>query len=213
TAHLASLGARIVVGYIGDSAPAEQLVASLNAAAGSSGPRAVAVCADVSDPVQVERLFDAAQAAFGRDLHIVVTAAGFQDAAYPAIRCSMTHRPRLTPAASRRERQQDGPGWRPSSQSCCTEDRLAGGAHQLRHGAWRRRRPVQQCRPSRAPAGRLDARGRCLHPPARWVELQERASAGSTSTSPHRAAWRRNCANLLLDARGQRVHTCPSVRR
>ncbi|VAI83612.1 unnamed protein product [Triticum turgidum subsp. durum] len=85
TAHLASLGARIVVGYIGDSAPADQLVASLNAAAGSSGPRAVAVCADVSDPVQVERLFDAAQAAFGRDLQIVVAAAGFQDAAYPAI--------------------------------------------------------------------------------------------------------------------------------
>ncbi|KAF7107260.1 hypothetical protein CFC21_107909 [Triticum aestivum] len=86
TAHLASLGARVVVGYIGDSAPADQLVASLNAAAaGSSAPRAVAVCADVSDPVQVERLFDAAQAAFGRDLHIVVVAAGFQDAAYPAI--------------------------------------------------------------------------------------------------------------------------------
>lgn len=88
TAHLASLGARVVVGYIGDSAPADQLVASLNAAAAagsSGGPRAVAVCADVSDPAQVEGLFDAAQAAFGRDLHIVVAAAGFQDAAYPAI--------------------------------------------------------------------------------------------------------------------------------
>ena len=79
SSHLASLGALVVVGYIGDPAPAEQLVASLNNGA------AVAVCADVSDPAQVERLFDAAQAAFGRDLHIVVAAAGVQDAAYPAI--------------------------------------------------------------------------------------------------------------------------------
>ncbi|CAM0913413.1 unnamed protein product [Alopecurus aequalis] len=77
SSHLASLGAHVVVAYIGDPAPAEQLVASLNGA--------VAVCADVSDPAQVERLFDAAQAAFGPDLDIVVTTAGVQDAAYPAI--------------------------------------------------------------------------------------------------------------------------------
>lgn len=38
------------------------------------------------------------------------------------------------------------------------------------------------------------------------------ASSGSTSTSPHHAAWRRNCVNLLLDASGQRVHTCPWLR-
>lgn len=84
TSHLASLGARVVVGYIGDPAPADNLVATLNTT--SSGPnRAIAVCADVSDPAQVERLFDAAEAAFGAELHIVVAAAGFQDAAYPAI--------------------------------------------------------------------------------------------------------------------------------
>ncbi|KAG2662207.1 NADPH-dependent aldehyde reductase-like protein, chloroplastic [Panicum virgatum] len=83
TEHLASLGARVVVGYVGDPAPAEQLVAALNS--GSRAPRAVAVGADVSDPAQVARLFDAAQAAFGPDLHILVAAAGVQDAAYPPI--------------------------------------------------------------------------------------------------------------------------------
>uniref|UniRef100_A0ACD6AD19 Uncharacterized protein n=1 Tax=Avena sativa TaxID=4498 RepID=A0ACD6AD19_AVESA len=85
TSHLASLGARVVVGYIGDPAPADQLVAMLNAGRSGSGPRAIAVSADVSDPAQVEGLFDAAQAAFGADLHILVAAAGFQDATYPAI--------------------------------------------------------------------------------------------------------------------------------
>ncbi|XP_010227937.1 NADPH-dependent aldehyde reductase-like protein, chloroplastic [Brachypodium distachyon] len=92
TTHLASLGARVVIGYIGDPATADNLVASLNDSASGSGPnpngaapRAIAVRADVSDPAQVERLFDAAQAAFGAELHIVVAAAGFQDAAYPAI--------------------------------------------------------------------------------------------------------------------------------
>ncbi|XP_051204491.1 NADPH-dependent aldehyde reductase-like protein, chloroplastic [Lolium perenne] len=86
TTHLATLGARVVVAYIGDPAPAEQLVASLNSAAvPGMGTRAIALCADVSDPAQVERLFDAAQAAFGPNLHILVTAAGVQDAAYPAI--------------------------------------------------------------------------------------------------------------------------------
>ncbi|PUZ78026.1 hypothetical protein GQ55_1G420200 [Panicum hallii var. hallii] len=87
TAHLASLGARVVVGYVGDPAPAEQLVAALNS--GSGAPRAVAVGADVSDPAQVARLFDAAQAAFGPDLHVLVAAAGVQDAAYPSIADTM----------------------------------------------------------------------------------------------------------------------------
>lgn len=86
TAHLASLGARVVVGYVGDPAPAEQLVAALNNSGGSAAPpRAVAVDADVSDPAQVARLFDAAEAAFGPDLHVLVAAAGVQDAAYPRL--------------------------------------------------------------------------------------------------------------------------------
>lgn len=81
--HLASLGARVVVGYIGDPAPADQLVAALND--NKDQPRAVAVAADVSDPAQVARLFDAAEAAFGPDLHVLVAAAGVQDASYPRI--------------------------------------------------------------------------------------------------------------------------------
>jgi 3-oxoacyl-[acyl-carrier protein] reductase len=86
-AHLASLGARVVVGFIGDPAPADQLVAALNnsSPAGNSDPRAVAVAADVSDPAQVARLFDAAEAAFGPELHVLVAAAGVQDATYPRI--------------------------------------------------------------------------------------------------------------------------------
>uniref|UniRef100_A0A0E0L8Q4 Ketoreductase domain-containing protein n=1 Tax=Oryza punctata TaxID=4537 RepID=A0A0E0L8Q4_ORYPU len=87
TAHLVSLGARVVVGYVGDPAPAEQLVAALNDdfAAGDPAPRAVAVAADVSDHAQVSRLFDAAEQAFGPDLHVLVAAAGVQDDAYPRI--------------------------------------------------------------------------------------------------------------------------------
>ncbi|CAO2040380.1 unnamed protein product [Urochloa humidicola] len=84
TSHLASLGARVVVGYIGDPAPADHLVAALNSAC-THPPRAVAVAADVSDPAQVAGLFDAAEAAFGPDLHVLVTAAGVQDASYPRI--------------------------------------------------------------------------------------------------------------------------------
>lgn len=93
--HLASLGARVVVGYIGDSAPADQLVASLNSSSAPAPapadndsrppPRAVAVSVDVSDPAQVAQLFDAAEAAFGPDLHVLVAAAGVQDASYPRI--------------------------------------------------------------------------------------------------------------------------------
>ncbi|KAL6911626.1 hypothetical protein ACP4OV_000431 [Aristida adscensionis] len=88
TAHLASLGARVVVGYVGDPAPAEQLVAALNSAAAggpAAPPRAVAVAADVSDAAQVAVLFDAAQVAFGPALHVLVAAAGVQDASYPSL--------------------------------------------------------------------------------------------------------------------------------
>ncbi|EAY99939.1 hypothetical protein EE612_032348 [Oryza sativa] len=87
TAHLVSLGARVVVGYVGDPDPAEKLVAALNASAtaGEPAPRAVAVAADVSDHAQVSRLFDAAQEAFGPDLHVLVAAAGVQDGAYPRV--------------------------------------------------------------------------------------------------------------------------------
>ncbi|CAD6204059.1 unnamed protein product [Miscanthus lutarioriparius] len=95
--HLASLGARVAVAYIGDPAPALELVSTINknsssaghAGAGEEGesqqPRAVAVEADVSDAAQVRALFDAAEAAFCGELHILVTAAGLLDFSYPTL--------------------------------------------------------------------------------------------------------------------------------
>lgn len=86
--HLASLGARVAVGYFGDPTPARELVASINAqhANNSDQPRAVAVECDVSDAIQVKALFDAASAAFGgAELHILVTTAAVLDYSYPAL--------------------------------------------------------------------------------------------------------------------------------
>ncbi|XP_047086146.1 NADPH-dependent aldehyde reductase-like protein, chloroplastic [Lolium rigidum] len=83
--HLASLGARVAVAYVGDPAPAQKLVAGINVAIGTALPRAIAVEADVSDAAQVHALFDAAVAAFGGELHILVTAAAVLDASYPTL--------------------------------------------------------------------------------------------------------------------------------
>ncbi|WOK98498.1 short-chain type dehydrogenase/reductase-like [Canna indica] len=85
--HLASLGAHVVVGYIGDPTPAEKLIATINAAYPSaSGTRkAIAVAADVSNAADVKSLFDAAALAFGPDLHILVTAAAVMDTTCPPV--------------------------------------------------------------------------------------------------------------------------------
>ncbi|KAF8743869.1 hypothetical protein HU200_013509 [Digitaria exilis] len=90
--HLASLGARVAVGYIGDPAPALDLVTSINNSShasesnGHHPPRAIAVEADVSDAAQVKALFDAAAAAFGGgELHILVTLAAVLDFSYPSL--------------------------------------------------------------------------------------------------------------------------------
>lgn len=86
--HLASLGARVAVSYIGDPAPALELVGGINSskhAGGESGQRAIAVEADVSEAAQVEALFDAAAAAFGGELHILVTCAAVLDYSYPPL--------------------------------------------------------------------------------------------------------------------------------
>ncbi|KAM3260249.1 hypothetical protein ACQJBY_051486 [Aegilops geniculata] len=86
--HLASLGARVAVAYVGDPAPARELVAAINNAehgARPGAPRAVAVEADVSDAAQVRALFDAAAAAFGGELHVLVTAAAVMDTSYPPL--------------------------------------------------------------------------------------------------------------------------------
>ncbi|CAD5179268.1 unnamed protein product [Musa acuminata subsp. malaccensis] len=90
SAHLASLGASVVIGYVGDPSPAEKLAEAINTTYGagdghSGGPRAIAVSADVSSSAQVKSLFDAAEATFGADLHILVTAAAVNDARYPSI--------------------------------------------------------------------------------------------------------------------------------
>ncbi|KAG0458352.1 hypothetical protein HPP92_023509 [Vanilla planifolia] len=77
--HLAALGAKVVVGYVGDSSLAEAVLSAINSASvGLPGPRAIAVEADVSHESQVKALFDEAQKAFGPTIHILVAAAGVQ---------------------------------------------------------------------------------------------------------------------------------------
>ncbi|KAK8962846.1 hypothetical protein KSP40_PGU019915 [Platanthera guangdongensis] len=82
--HLAGLGARVVVAYVGDPTPADAVISSINSTAlALAGPRAIKVEADVSDEDQVKSLFDQAEQAFGPTLHILVAVAGLQDPAYP----------------------------------------------------------------------------------------------------------------------------------
>lgn len=82
--HLASLGARVAVAYVGDPTPAQKLVTGINSKY-DGGPRAIAVKADVSDAAQVRALFDAAAAAFGGELHVLVTTAAVLDYSYPPL--------------------------------------------------------------------------------------------------------------------------------
>jgi 3-oxoacyl-[acyl-carrier protein] reductase len=69
--RLARDGFAIVVGYAGNTAHADDVVAKIEAAGG----RALAVQADVSDAADVERLFGSALGAFGR-IDVVVNSAG-----------------------------------------------------------------------------------------------------------------------------------------
>jgi glucose 1-dehydrogenase len=69
----AAAGADVVVNYVGDAAPANDLVARIEA----QGRRALALKADVSREGEVEALFAQAVATFGT-LHIVVCNAGIQ---------------------------------------------------------------------------------------------------------------------------------------
>lgn len=86
TTHLASLGAKVVICYVGDPAPANNLVTTLNnSPAANSGPLAVAVEADISKEEQVKYLFDKARSTFGPTVHILVAAAGVQDPKYPPL--------------------------------------------------------------------------------------------------------------------------------
>ncbi|XP_010917717.1 NADPH-dependent aldehyde reductase-like protein, chloroplastic [Elaeis guineensis] len=86
TTHLASLGAKVVIAYVGDPTPADSLASTLNnSTTANSGPRAIAVEADISKEEQVKHLFDKAQSTFGPTIHILVAAAGVQDPKYPPL--------------------------------------------------------------------------------------------------------------------------------
>ncbi|XP_017699320.3 NADPH-dependent aldehyde reductase-like protein, chloroplastic [Phoenix dactylifera] len=86
TTHLTSLGAKVVIGYVGDPVPADSLASSLNnSTTADSGPQAIAVEADISKEEQVKYLFDKAQSTFGPKIHILVAAAGVQDPKYPPL--------------------------------------------------------------------------------------------------------------------------------
>jgi 3-oxoacyl-[acyl-carrier protein] reductase len=69
--RLAREGFAVVIDYSGDAAPAEALARKIEA----DGGRALAVRADVSDPVAVRRLFEAAEAAVG-GVDVLVNNAG-----------------------------------------------------------------------------------------------------------------------------------------
>jgi 3-oxoacyl-[acyl-carrier protein] reductase len=69
--RLASDGFTVVINYAGKAAEAEQLAGEIEAAGG----RAITAQADVSDPAQVARLFDAAEAAYG-GVDVLVNNAG-----------------------------------------------------------------------------------------------------------------------------------------
>ncbi|KAL9817291.1 putative short-chain dehydrogenase/reductase SDR, NAD(P)-binding domain superfamily [Arabidopsis thaliana] len=81
--HLHSLGARVTINYVSSSSKAELLVSELN---DSSQPKsAIAVKADVSDPDQINNLFDQTEQEFGSKVHIVVNCAGVLDPKYPSL--------------------------------------------------------------------------------------------------------------------------------
>lgn len=87
--HLATLGARLVIGYSSNSTQADLVVSEINNSnSNSNSPAAVAVQVDVSDPSAVRSLFDRAESTFGEDnskVHILVNSAGVVDATYPAL--------------------------------------------------------------------------------------------------------------------------------
>lgn len=69
--RLARDGFAVVINYSGEAAPAEDLVARIEAAGG----RTIAIKADIADPAAVAALFDAASSAFG-GVDVLVNNAG-----------------------------------------------------------------------------------------------------------------------------------------
>ncbi|CAA7394851.1 unnamed protein product [Spirodela intermedia] len=82
-AHLAALGAHVVISYFSGSGQADRLVGEINASPSPS--RAIAVKADVSKAADVKALFDAAEETFGGAAHILVACAGVLDSKYPTL--------------------------------------------------------------------------------------------------------------------------------
>ena len=78
--RFAAEGARVVLNYVGDPAPAEEVAAALCASHGAG--QVVAVGADISDSDAVDDLFGRASAAFG-GLDIVVNNAGIKSVGHP----------------------------------------------------------------------------------------------------------------------------------
>ncbi|KAL8126672.1 NADPH-dependent aldehyde reductase-like protein, chloroplastic [Apium graveolens] len=81
--HLASLGAKLIINYTSNSTQANLLTTQINSS--SSSPRAVAVQADISDPLQVIHLFDTAESSFNSPIHILVNSAGVLDSTYSSV--------------------------------------------------------------------------------------------------------------------------------
>ncbi|KAJ4750810.1 NAD(P)-binding Rossmann-fold superfamily protein [Rhynchospora pubera] len=77
--NLASLGADVIIGYSSNPSQAEALASELTTS------RGIPVKADVSDPEAVQSLFDTAESAFGRPVHILVANAGVVDPKYPTL--------------------------------------------------------------------------------------------------------------------------------
>jgi len=69
--RLATDGFTVVINYSGSAAPAEELACKIEA----KGGKAITAQADVADPVAVARMFESAEAAFGR-IDILVNNAG-----------------------------------------------------------------------------------------------------------------------------------------
>ncbi|KAF3325205.1 homocysteine S-methyltransferase 2-like protein [Carex littledalei] len=86
SSHLVSLGAKVVIAYIGKPGPSQKLVTAMNMnSSTASSPRAIAVSCNVSKDSDVKLLFDTAASTFGPDIHILVTTAAVLDYDYPKL--------------------------------------------------------------------------------------------------------------------------------
>ncbi len=69
---LAAEGAKVVIGYLGDTAKAEETLQMIKA----NGGEAIIVAADVTKAIEVQQLVAEAQKAFGNEINILVNVAG-----------------------------------------------------------------------------------------------------------------------------------------